>query len=156
MKTWKTLTKKTVLRFNKYLTIESHTLELPNGKVIKKWPWVRSPEFINVLASDLNENFIIFRQVKYGLDEVCIAPVGGYIKRGELPIEAAKRELLEETGYSASKWIDLGNFRVDPNIGISKGHLFLARLATKVATPESDDLEEQELIFSVEISWKRL
>jgi ADP-ribose pyrophosphatase len=65
----------------------------------------------------------------------------------EQPIDAAKRELLEEIGYTASHWVSLGNHIVDPNRGIATMHLFLALQAQKVAEPNSDDLEDQELLL---------
>ena len=43
----------------------------------------------------------------------CLSPVGGFIERGELPEAAAKRELLEETGYESPDWTALGEFAVD-------------------------------------------
>ena len=59
---------------------------------------------------------------------------------------AARRELLEETGYEAEEWTSLGRYVVDGNRGAGVGHLYLARGARKVAEPDADDLEEQELL----------
>ncbi|RPH35194.1 NUDIX hydrolase, partial [bacterium] len=75
-----------------------------------------------------------------------LAPVGGYLEPKEDPLSAARRELLEETGYEASDWTPLGTYAVDGNHGVSTAHFFLARNARKVREPESDDLEEQELV----------
>jgi ADP-ribose pyrophosphatase len=65
----------------------------------------------------------------------------------ETPIDAAKRELLEEMGYEAPDWVNLGSHILDPNRGIATMHLFLALNAKWVAEPNSDDLEDQELLF---------
>jgi ADP-ribose pyrophosphatase len=54
--------------------------------------------------------------------------------------------LLEETGYQASDWIDLGHFAVDGNRGAGTAHLFLARGARRVLEPNPDDLEELQLL----------
>ncbi|HNB50709.1 MAG TPA: NUDIX hydrolase, partial [Anaerolineales bacterium] len=75
-----------------------------------------------------------------------LAPVGGMIEPGEAPLDAAKRELLEEMGYEASEWISLGSHILDPNRGFATMHLFLALNARQVAEPNSDDLEDQELV----------
>jgi ADP-ribose pyrophosphatase len=75
-----------------------------------------------------------------------LATPGGFIEPGEDPLDAIKRELLEETGYEASTWISLGRFPVDANRGAGTGSSFLAQGARRVAEINADDLEEQELL----------
>jgi ADP-ribose pyrophosphatase len=147
MKPWKTKARKTILDNSPWLTVEQHTVELPDGQLIPDWPWVITPDYINVVAVTEDERFICFRQVKYGIEGITLAVIGGYINEGEDPLTAAQRELLEETGYEAPDWLSLGSYLVDPNRGIATGHLFLARGARYVTPRDADDLEEQELIF---------
>jgi ADP-ribose pyrophosphatase len=144
---WKTITRREVLSFGKWLTVEDCTVETPEGQIIEHWPWVRTPDYVNVLAVDSEGRFIVFRQGKYGIEGESLAPVGGYIEPGEDPLEAARRELHEETGYEAPDWTPLGSFLVDPNRGVAHGHFYMAQGARKVAEPCSDDLEEQELLL---------
>jgi ADP-ribose pyrophosphatase len=147
MKPWITKARKTVLDNSPWLTVEHHTVELPDGQVIPDWPWVKTPDYINVVAVNEDDRFLCFRQVKYGIVGPTLAPVGGYIHEGEEPLAAAKRELLEETGYQAPDWLSLGSFLVDPNRGIATGHLFLAQKARYVTPRDADDLEEQKLLL---------
>ncbi len=146
MEPWKTLERHTILEFDKFLTVESHRVQLPDGRIIERWPWVITPDYVIVLAQTVAGAFLCFRQTKYGIDGVTLAPVGGYMQPGEDALLAAKRELLEETGYQASEWIGLGHYRVDANRGNGVGNLFLARGAHHVAEIRSDDLEVQELL----------
>ena len=147
MKPWKTKDRKLVLDNAPWLTVEHHTIELPDGQVIPNWPWVKTPDYVNVVAMTEDDQFLCFRQVKYGIEGVTLALVGGYVKEGEAPLAAAQRELLEETGYQAPDWLSLGSYLVDPNRGIATGHLFLARQARYVTPRNADDLEEQELLL---------
>jgi ADP-ribose pyrophosphatase len=146
LQTWKTLSRRTILEHSKYLTVEEHVVELPDGRVIEHWPWIVTPNFINVVAITVEGEFLCFRQTKYGVDGTSLAVVGGYIDPGEDPLEAAKRELLEETGHEAAEWIDLGSYRVGASRGIALAHFYLARDARRVAAPNADDLEEQILL----------
>ena len=147
MKPWKTLSRQTILDRGKFLKIENHVVELPNGRIINDWSWVVAPDFVNVVAITSAGAFVFFRQTKYAVDGVTLAPVGGYIEAGEDPLIAAQRELLEETGYTAETWTFLGKYPVMANRGAGTGYLYLARAAQRVAEPNSDDLEEQELIL---------
>jgi ADP-ribose pyrophosphatase len=146
MKKWKTLERRTILDEHPWLKVEEHKIQLPDGRVIPNWQWVISPDYVNVVAVTKAGRFLCFRQGKYGIKGTSLAPIGGYINPGEKPLATAKRELREETGYEAAKWVDLGHYCVDPNRGIATGHLFLALAARRVCDPVSDDLEEQELL----------
>lgn len=147
MKPWKTVSRRTVLDYGRFLVVENHTVELPNGQVINDWPWLITPDYVNVAAVTLDGRFICFRQTKYAAGGVTLAVVGGYLEPGEEPLAAARRELLEETGYLAPEWISLGQYAVDGNRGAGTAHLFLARQAHPVAEVTADDLEEQELLL---------
>ena len=146
MQPWRTHTRKLILDERPWLMVEHHTVELPGGQLIANWPWVITPDYVNVVAVADDNTFICFRQVKYGVDGDTLAIVGGYVNEGELPLEAAQRELREETGYEAPDWQELGHYRVDPNRGVAMGHFYLARHARCVAARRAEDLEEQQLL----------
>lgn len=146
MKQWKTIARQPVLKHSKWLTVENHTIELPDGMVLREWPWIITPDYVNVVSVTEEGNFLCFRQTKYGVEGVSLAPVGGYLELDEDPLAAAKRELLEETGCNASAWVSLGHYPVDGNHGAGVAHLYLARGVHQVAAPVKDDLEEQQLL----------
>ena len=147
MEKWKTISKETVLKTNKFLTVEKHKVQLPDGKIIPDWQTVITPDFISVVVVTEEEKFLVVKQFKYAVKEISLAPIGGYIEPDEIPLDAAKRELMEETGYTAAEWISLGNYVVDSNRGCGTAHLFLAKGAKKISEPNNDDLEEQEILF---------
>jgi len=147
LRVWETISKKTILSHSKFLTVESHTVKLPDGQIIPDWAWVIIPDAVIVLAVSEDNKFLCFRQTKYAVEGTSLAPVGGMLEPNEAPLEAAKRELLEEMGCEAQNWISLGSYILDPNRGVATMHLFLAMNAKQVAEPNSDDLEDQELLL---------
>lgn len=145
MKNWKTHSRKTALDCGKFLKVELHDVEFDDGTRIREWPWVVTPDYINVVVQREEGDFLVYRQSKYAIEGDSWAIVGGYIEPGEDPLEAAKRELLEETGYEAPNWTALGSYAIGANRGIGTGHPFLATGARRVAEPNADDLETYEI-----------
>lgn len=146
LRPWKTLSRQTVLQFNRFLTVESHAVLLPEGQVIPDWAWVIIPDAAIVLPVTAEGKFLCFRQTKYAIEGSTLAPVGGMLEAGETPLAAAQRELREEMGCEASQWIPLASTLLDPNRGIATMHLFLALGARQVAEPITDDLEDQQML----------
>jgi ADP-ribose pyrophosphatase len=146
MKPWKTLSRKTALAPNLFLKVELHSVELPDGRVIDDWTWIKTPEYANILARTTSGTYLCFRQIKYAVPVPSLAPPGGYLEPGEDPLTAAKRELQEETGFVSDEWHPLGSYVVDSNRGAGKAHLFLALDAREDGVKTGGDLEEQELL----------
>jgi len=67
MEGWKTLSRKTVLDLSPYLTVETHAVELPDGRVIPDWPWVITPDYVNVVALTAEGRFVCFRRASMPL-----------------------------------------------------------------------------------------
>jgi ADP-ribose pyrophosphatase len=143
MESWKTLSRTVILQHNRFLTVESHVVRLPNGTTIPDWAWVITPDAAIVLPRTTDGRFLCFKQTKYAVAGTTLALPGGMLEPDELPLEAAKRELKEETGYQSDHWISLGSHLVDPNRGIATMHLFLSLNTEKCSEPNADDLEEQ-------------
>lgn len=144
---WQTLERRKIYQQEHWLTVESHTVLLPDGQRIENWSWLVMPQYVNVAAITEFGRFLCFRQTKYAVEGVSLAPVGGYIEAAEEPLAAAQRELVEETGYEATEWISLGQYAVDGNRGAGVGHMFLAKGAMRVRETQPHDLETQELVI---------
>ncbi len=147
MAAWKTLEASVILDCRPFLTVESHRVELPDGQVIPDWTWIRTPDFVSILAQTDSGQFLCFRQEKYGIDGLSLAVPGGFLESGEEPLSGARRELQEETGFEAREWIPLGSYRVDPNRGAGTAYFFLALGACRTGDCLGGDLERQELIL---------
>jgi ADP-ribose pyrophosphatase len=149
MQLWQTLSRRRVLQSGdgRFLSVEYHTVQLPNGRIIEEWPWLDTPSFVNVVVETEEKRFLCFRQTKYAAEGITLAIPGGYLEPNEDPLDAVQRELREETGYTADEWIFLGRYVVDGNRGNGFAHLYLARGARYLQPIDADDLEEQEMVF---------
>ena len=73
MQHWKTLSRTSVLSFGKWLTVERHVVELPDGRIIQDWPWVITPDFASIAAFTPEGRLVCFRQVKYAVEGESLA-----------------------------------------------------------------------------------
>lgn len=87
------------------------------------------------------------RQFRYGLGKTCYEICAGVMENGETPLQAAQRELLEETGYAGGRWSKLmelsGNSSTTNNIT----HCFLATDVEKVSGQELDPTEDLSVVL---------
>jgi ADP-ribose pyrophosphatase len=113
--------------------------------VIEGWPIVDSRSYVMVVAESEAGELLILEGYKHGLGRSSWQVVGGYLEDGEEPEAAARREMLEESGYESNEWQALGSFVVDANRRAGMAHIFLARHARPADRVESDDLEQMKL-----------
>jgi ADP-ribose pyrophosphatase len=146
MRQWKTLDRTCILDHGKFLKIEKHRIKLPDGRIMEDWPWIVSPDFVLVVPVTERGTLLLFNQVKYAVKGTSLAPIGGYIEPREDPLTAAKRELKEEMGCEAEKWMYFGGNAVNGNHGGGTGHLFTAFNTRKCTEICADDLEEMEML----------
>jgi ADP-ribose pyrophosphatase len=101
---------------------------------------VRHPGSAVMMAMDDKKRILLVRQYRMPADKRLWELPAGKIDDGEKPLDAAKRELAEETGYKAKKWTKLASFYPSPGFVQEKMTLFLATgLTAGDATPMEDE-----------------
>lgn len=141
LKPWKILESK-----HPYPKFRMDTCELPSGKNYKAFV-LEFDSWANIVALTKNREVVLVKQYRHGVQQVVLELPGGVVDTGEDPLEGAKRELMEETGYSAGKIVEVA--RIYPNPAIQQNTLY-CYLATDVELTGSqhlDDTEEIEVVL---------
>ena len=107
---------------------------------------INSPNWVNIFALTPNDEVVLIRQFRHGTQSVVTEIPGGMIDAGESPLEAAQRELKEETGYTAKTWVCLGSSQPNPAIQSNQCVMYLALDAT---LSHSVSLDENEVIHTL-------
>jgi 8-oxo-dGTP pyrophosphatase MutT (NUDIX family) len=118
--------------------------ELPNGNLLDA-TILEFRSWANVLALTKNNEVVVVRQYRHGICEVLSEFPGGVVEDGEDPVQGVKRELLEETGYTASTFIEVGKLYPNPALQTNAMYCFLALDAEKVAEQNLDAGEDIEV-----------
>ncbi len=103
---------------------------------------LEAPEWINIIALTSELNIVLVEQYRHGIDETTLEIPGGMVDPGEKPLEAAKRELAEETGFTAGRWSLLGKSSSNPAILSNFTHLYLAEDCEKTQAQNTEGSED--------------
>lgn len=132
----------------KILKLRVDTISLPNGRTGTR-EVVEYAGAVAVVAIDDDDRVVLVRQYRYPVGAELLEIPAGKLEAGEGPLETARRELLEETGYAARDWRLLRTFYSTPGFTSEKMHVFLARGLEKgpAATDEDEFIEVEVLPF---------
>lgn len=141
---WKTI-KKDYLISNKWVKLRKDHVVLPSGKEIDDFYVIERPNLIHVIAITKDGKFILEKQYRYTAHQECYEICAGMIEDGETPIEAAKRELLEETGYAGGEWREYGKMAIDPSNMTDISYAFVATGVEKISEQHLDETENIQI-----------
>ncbi len=102
---------------------------------------LEAPDWINVIALTSENEIVLVEQYRYGTEKPTLELPGGVCDLGETPLITSKRELLEETGYTADEWINLGFVSSNPAMMTNHTHTFLAKGSIKTHEQKLDGNE---------------
>ena len=135
------------LRFQgRIINLRVDEAELPNGQTALR-EVVEHPGGVCIAALTDEDELLFVRQFRYPYGEVLDELPAGKLERGEDPLEAGKRELQEETGASAERYVSLGRLYPSPGYCGEIIHLYLATgLTFGEMNPDEDEFLEAERV----------
>ena len=138
---WKIVSTEYLFR-RPWLTARRDVVQLPDGRINPEYYILEYPDWVNVIAITKDGKMVMERQYRHGLGKTCFELPCGVIEEGESPLEAAKRELLEETGYAGGEWKEWMTLSPNPSTSTNLTHSFLAVGVEKVSGQHLDATED--------------
>lgn len=143
---WEILSTEYLVR-RPWLTARRDVARLPDGRVNNEYYVLEYPDWVNVIAITKDGLMVMERQYRHGLGNTCFELPCGVIEDGETPLEAAQRELLEETGFAGGEWTPWMVLSPNPATSTNLAHSFLAVGVEKVSGQHLDATEDIEVFL---------
>ena len=131
-----------------WLTARRDHVKLPTGVEINEFYVLEYPEFCNVIAITKDGKFVLERQYRHAQHLTALEIPAGCVEQGEDPMEAAKRELYEETGFGGGEWSHL--MTISPNAGActNYSHTFVAKGVERISTQHLESTEDIKICLT--------
>ncbi|MCB0323653.1 MAG: NUDIX hydrolase [Bdellovibrionales bacterium] len=127
---------------DRWLTLRADRCETADGVFLDPYYVVETNDWVHIVAFDEHDRVVLVRQYRHGVQEICLEIPAGIVESDDSSVElAARRELLEETGYTAETFIDLGTLQPNSARQTNRFHTFLALGARKTHEPRPDPCE---------------
>ncbi|WP_124057557.1 NUDIX hydrolase [Vaginisenegalia massiliensis] len=133
----------------KIMQVYQNQLKGPHGQCLTR-ELVHHQDAVAILALTNNQEVILVQQYRPAVaKDLYEVPAGLMDREDEDPLQTAKRELEEETGYQAARWTNLGKYYVSPGFVDEAIHLFMAQDLQRVdqPLPQDDDEAVEAVLF---------
>lgn len=118
----------------------------PRNEAVERMTILESEDSANVVALTPEGELLFVRQHRFGIGAETIELPGGFVDPGEAPLQGARRELEEETGYTGVQWFYLGRFPSNPVFMDSYIHHWMAWNVTPAGEQQLDDGEDVAIV----------
>jgi 8-oxo-dGTP pyrophosphatase MutT (NUDIX family) len=140
---WEVLSSEYLTQHPPYFVSRKDVCKKPDGILIPAYYVVEMPASVIVFPLLDDDTVLMVKQYRHPVAQISIELPGGFIDEGETPLEAAKRETLEETGYVFSQYEYLGKTAANPGVLNNFTHMFIAK---GVVDKQAQQLERSEEI----------
>ncbi|HUH20135.1 NUDIX hydrolase [Albibacterium sp.] len=130
-----------------WAVLRKDVCQMPSGYVVPEYYVLEYPNWVNAVALTADNQFILVRQYRHGSSSTVLEIPGGVIDDGENKLEAVKRELLEETGYSFDSFDEICELFPNPATSNNITTTYLAKGGVKFQNQQLDLQEEIQLVL---------
>ena len=141
---WKTLSSKTLIH-NKLFDLKEEKVLSPENNEFPVWV-MESPAWINIIPVTKDREVIMIKQYRFGNKEITLEIPGGMSEQGEDPMQAAIREMLEETGYTSTNVLEIGSASPNPALMSNQVISYLALDVEFIKKQNLDTMEDIEVV----------
>ncbi|MCL7988457.1 NUDIX hydrolase [Sphingobacterium sp. lm-10] len=153
---WKVLQSEYIIK-RPWATLRVDQVQLPNGAVKDEYYILEYPKWVNMVGLTEDNEIIFARQYRHGAEKVLLELPAGVVEEGEEPETAARREMMEETGYAFDEVTEICQLYANPATSGNITYTYVMKGGRKVAEQQLDDSEDIEVvILSVEDAKKLL
>ncbi len=144
-KAWKIVSSDYLIK-NKWLTVRKDHVRLPSGVEMDDYYVLEYPNWVSVIAITEEGKYVMELQYRHGTQMTGYELCGGTVEEGEDFLETAKRELLEETGYSGGKWELLTVSAPNPAAMTNLCYTYVAQGVKKTREQELEKTEDIDVL----------
>lgn len=142
IKKWKLLSSEYIIK-RPWLTARKDTLQMPNGTIVPEFYVLEYPAWVNIIAITKDGKFVMVRQYRHALGIIEYELCAGVVEATDnSPMDAARRELLEETGFGGGEWEEYMSLSANPTSMNNISYTFIARNVEAISNQELDEGED--------------
>lgn len=146
MEKWKVLDSKYIIQ-RPWATLRIDRLEMPSGNIKEEYYVLEYPTWVNMIGITEDNQILFVRQYRHGAQSIMVELPAGVVEDGEDPEVAARRELLEETGYAFDDCEYVCELFANPATSGNLTYTYLLKGGKKVQEQELDDSEDIEVVL---------
>ena len=152
LKPWRVIDRSETLTTPVFQVVK-HLCVSPKDGLEKSFVTLSAPEWVNVIPITNDGMVVLVNQFRHGTEEFSLELPGGVCELGQTTLETARREVMEETGYSSNDFSLLCSLKPNPALFGNSIHTYVARGAERTGETHFDENEdlEQTLVSLAEL-----